>query len=114
VELPEGKHFWEVKLLSDNMGNTLIGNSKPNLDPKGWNLLAQRVYCVSVAMAMEPFGATASMAAIMQAASNRATVWACCGPWTLTAAPSIAFFKNRAQHGYAAAAAGNGNAKQCK
>jgi hypothetical protein len=79
VELPEGKHFWEVKLLSDNMGNTLIGNSKPNLDPKGWT-----------------------------------TVWACCGPWALTAAPSIAFFKNRAQHGYAAAAAGNGNAKQCK
>jgi hypothetical protein len=33
VELTEGKHYWEVELLSKNMSRILIGISRPNLNP---------------------------------------------------------------------------------
>jgi hypothetical protein len=33
TELTEGKHYWEVELLSKHMGGTFIGISRPNLDP---------------------------------------------------------------------------------
>jgi hypothetical protein len=38
-ELTEGKHYWEVELLSEKVSNILIGISRPNLDPRGqyWN-----------------------------------------------------------------------------
>jgi hypothetical protein len=35
AELTEGKHFWEVELLSEDMGWIFIGISRPNLDPRG-------------------------------------------------------------------------------
>jgi hypothetical protein len=35
VELTEGKHYWEVELLSEYVGDTFIGISRPNLDPTG-------------------------------------------------------------------------------
>jgi hypothetical protein len=35
TELTEGRHYWEVELLSKNMGGMLIGISRPNLDPTG-------------------------------------------------------------------------------
>jgi hypothetical protein len=35
TELTEGKHYWEVELLSENMGNIMIGISRPNLEPVG-------------------------------------------------------------------------------
>jgi hypothetical protein len=36
TELTEGKHYWEVELLSENMSYILmIGISRPNLDPTG-------------------------------------------------------------------------------
>jgi hypothetical protein len=35
IELTEGKHYWEVVLMSKNVGMTLIGISRPNLDPIG-------------------------------------------------------------------------------
>jgi hypothetical protein len=35
TELTEGKHYWEVKLLSESVSNILIGISRPNLDPAG-------------------------------------------------------------------------------
>jgi hypothetical protein len=35
VELTEGKHYWEVELLSENLNNIIIGISRPNLDPTG-------------------------------------------------------------------------------
>jgi hypothetical protein len=35
IELTEGKHYWEVELLSQNVGGTFIGISRPNLDPAG-------------------------------------------------------------------------------
>jgi hypothetical protein len=35
VEITEGKHYWEVELLSINMVHILIGISRPNLDPTG-------------------------------------------------------------------------------
>jgi hypothetical protein len=35
IELTEGKHYWEVELLSENMSNIFIGISRPNLDPAG-------------------------------------------------------------------------------
>jgi hypothetical protein len=38
IELTEGKHYWEVELLSENLGNTFIGISRPNLDPTGNHL----------------------------------------------------------------------------
>jgi hypothetical protein len=34
TELTEGKHYWEVELLEE-VGGTLIGISRPNLDPTG-------------------------------------------------------------------------------
>jgi hypothetical protein len=34
TEITEGKHYWEVELLSKNLGGTFIGVSRPNLDPK--------------------------------------------------------------------------------
>jgi hypothetical protein len=37
TELTEGKHYWEVELLSKNLGilrNIFIGISRPNLDPR--------------------------------------------------------------------------------
>jgi hypothetical protein len=35
IELTEGKHYWEVELLSQNVGCIGIGISRPNLEPKG-------------------------------------------------------------------------------
>jgi hypothetical protein len=35
TEITEGKHFWEVELLSENVRNMFIGISRPNLDPTG-------------------------------------------------------------------------------
>jgi hypothetical protein len=35
IELTEGKHYWEVELLSKNVRSTFIGISRPNLDPTG-------------------------------------------------------------------------------
>jgi hypothetical protein len=35
TELPEGKHYWEVELLSESVGAIYIGISRPNLDPAG-------------------------------------------------------------------------------
>jgi hypothetical protein len=33
TELAEGKHYWEVELLSEKLNNIFIGISRPNLDP---------------------------------------------------------------------------------
>jgi hypothetical protein len=33
IELTEGKHYWEVQLLSEKITLTFIGISRPNLDP---------------------------------------------------------------------------------
>jgi hypothetical protein len=35
IELTEGKHFWEVELLSERVSNNFIGISRPNFNPKG-------------------------------------------------------------------------------
>jgi hypothetical protein len=35
TELTEGKHYWEVELLSESVSCTWIGISRPNLDPTG-------------------------------------------------------------------------------
>jgi hypothetical protein len=35
TELTEGKHYWEVELLSMEVCGIRIGISRPNLDPKG-------------------------------------------------------------------------------
>ena len=35
IELTEGKHYWEVELLSEEVSCIMIGISRPNLDPKG-------------------------------------------------------------------------------
>ena len=35
TELTEGKHFWEVELLSEGVAGTFIGISRPNLYPTG-------------------------------------------------------------------------------
>jgi hypothetical protein len=34
IELTAGKHYWEVALLSQNMGMIFIGISRPNLSPR--------------------------------------------------------------------------------
>jgi hypothetical protein len=36
IELTEGKHYWEVELLSEKVVNILVGISRPNLDPTGY------------------------------------------------------------------------------
>jgi hypothetical protein len=35
IELTEGKHYWEVELLSERVTNIVVGVSSPNLDPTG-------------------------------------------------------------------------------
>jgi hypothetical protein len=35
VELTEGKHYWEVELVSEKFDGLYIGISRPNLNPKG-------------------------------------------------------------------------------
>jgi hypothetical protein len=35
IELTEGKHYWEVELLSEDLDYIYIGISRPNLDPVG-------------------------------------------------------------------------------
>jgi hypothetical protein len=35
TELTEGKHYWEVELLSKKTGMIVIGISRPNLNPTG-------------------------------------------------------------------------------
>jgi hypothetical protein len=35
TELTEGKHYWEVELLSKRVTNICIGISRPNLNPAG-------------------------------------------------------------------------------
>jgi hypothetical protein len=41
TEITEGKHYWEVELLSERLGMIIVGISRPNLNPKGcyyqWN-----------------------------------------------------------------------------
>jgi hypothetical protein len=41
VELTEGRHYWEVELLSENMGGIFVGVARPNLDPVGDYLLSE-------------------------------------------------------------------------
>jgi hypothetical protein len=35
IELTEGKHYWEVELVSEEFFNTLVGISRPNLSTQG-------------------------------------------------------------------------------
>jgi hypothetical protein len=35
IELTEGRHYWEVELLSEKMDDILVGVTRPNLDPLG-------------------------------------------------------------------------------
>jgi hypothetical protein len=35
VELTEGRHYWEVEMLSENMPGIFVGVTRPNLDPVG-------------------------------------------------------------------------------
>jgi hypothetical protein len=35
IELTEGRHYWEVELLSEDMSGIYFGVSRPNLDPVG-------------------------------------------------------------------------------
>jgi hypothetical protein len=35
TELTAGKHYWEVELVSKDVGNIMIGISRPNLDHRG-------------------------------------------------------------------------------
>jgi hypothetical protein len=35
IELTEGKHYWEVELLSEKVFAIAVGISRPNLDPTG-------------------------------------------------------------------------------
>jgi hypothetical protein len=35
VELTEGRHYWEVELLSENVEYLFVGVTRPNLDPLG-------------------------------------------------------------------------------
>jgi hypothetical protein len=35
IELTEGRHYWEVVLMSERVGSIMIGVSRPNLNPKG-------------------------------------------------------------------------------
>jgi hypothetical protein len=42
IELTEGKHYWEVELLSENIVNINIGISRPNLDPRGYYMDMRR------------------------------------------------------------------------
>jgi hypothetical protein len=41
IELTEGKHYWEVVLLSESVKSTYIGISRPNLDPTGYYLRSE-------------------------------------------------------------------------
>jgi hypothetical protein len=43
IELTEGKHYWEVELLSKDAKIVFIGISRPNLDPTG--NYAQQIDC---------------------------------------------------------------------
>jgi hypothetical protein len=36
LALTEGKHFWEVELLSEDMGGIFLGVTRPNLNPIGF------------------------------------------------------------------------------
>jgi hypothetical protein len=36
TDITEGKHYWEVELLSKRVMNIFIGISRPNLDPEGY------------------------------------------------------------------------------
>jgi hypothetical protein len=38
IELAEGKHYWEVEILSESVNSINIGISRPNLDPTGYYL----------------------------------------------------------------------------
>jgi hypothetical protein len=35
TELTEGRHFWEVELLSEDVDDIYVGVTRPNLDPEG-------------------------------------------------------------------------------
>jgi hypothetical protein len=35
TELTEGRHYWEVELMSEEVDEIFVGISRPNLDPKG-------------------------------------------------------------------------------
>jgi hypothetical protein len=41
VELTEGRHYWEVELLSESMMDIFAGISRPNVDPVGSYLTSE-------------------------------------------------------------------------
>jgi hypothetical protein len=41
TELTEGRHYWEVELLSEDVCNIYVGVTRPNLDPVGDYALAE-------------------------------------------------------------------------
>jgi hypothetical protein len=49
TELTEGKHYWEVELLSQSVGSIFIGISRPNLDPAGASMDCTNSWCIDAA-----------------------------------------------------------------
>jgi hypothetical protein len=49
VELTEGRHYWEVELLSESVGGIYVGVTRPNRDPVGDYLLRDCTDCCFIA-----------------------------------------------------------------
>jgi hypothetical protein len=85
VELTDGRHYWEVEILLENMTSMYVGVTRPNLDPVGWYISngcneGWFTYLVNGGL----YTATANHSMIKQATTTRVTVWGCC--WTSTTA----------------------------
>jgi hypothetical protein len=78
VELTEGKHYWEVELLTEDicldLGSMFIGISRPSLDPTGSKITDGLFMSASTGAS----SATASTATTRQTTASKEVVRACC------------------------------------
>jgi hypothetical protein len=96
TELTEGRHYWEVELLSEDMSGIFIGISRPNLDPIGTYYLRNCTDSWSI------FANSGTLWGNGRSFSNLAGAYKqgdCVGVLLDLNDGSLRFFKNGVQHG---------------
>jgi hypothetical protein len=98
IELTEGKHYWEVEMLSGVMPNylALIGITRPNLDPTGMHYLQE---CADAWFIGNRNGGLYDNGKYDDAEAGRYSKGDCVGVLLNLDDGSLRFFKNGAQHG---------------
>jgi hypothetical protein len=95
AEMTEGRHYWEVKVLSRGADELCVGVSRPNLDPQGWYGDADS----SVAWLMEGDGCLSGNGEEDGEGASHYDQGDCIGVLLNLDNGSLLFFKNGVQNG---------------